>query len=185
MTDKKPVPVIRLLSIVPLLLALSSGAYTDSQLSIDCLLKAYPGFLTEKDGDNLVLADGRRPVSYTHLHEGTVTSYWNPTDLELDYDDLHYFGNGEFGLPFKFDMIVSITYYIFKSDFYSMDEHKMPRVSAHNDHYFEAESEIDVRVEGLVKLTIDTDLWKDITDEAIEKYLEASIDSIDKVSVIE
>jgi hypothetical protein len=118
-------------------------------------------------------------------HEGTITSYWNPTDLGLDYDKLHYFGNGEFGLPFKFDMTVSITYYIFKSDFYSMDEDKMPSVSDHNDHYFEAESEIDVRVEGLVKLTIDTDLLKDITAEAIEDYLEASIDSINKVSVIE
>lgn len=118
-------------------------------------------------------------------HEGIITSYWHPRDLELDYDELHYFGNGEFGLPFKFDMTVSITYYIFKSDFYLMDENKMPSVSDHNDHYFEAESEIDIRVEGLVKLTIDKDYLKDVTAEVIEEYLDASIDSIDTVSVIE
>lgn len=61
----------------------------------------------------------------------------------------------------------------------------MPSVSDHNDHYFEAESEIDIRVEGLVKLTIDKDNLKDVTAEVIEEYLDASIDSIDTVSVIE
>ncbi|UCV19537.1 PIN domain-containing protein [Ferribacterium limneticum] len=118
-------------------------------------------------------------------NEGTITSYWHPTDLALDYDELHYFGNGEFGLPFKFDMTVSITYYIFKSDFYLMDEEKMPSVSDHNDHYFEAESEIDIHVEGLVKLSIDPALVKEVSAEVIEENLEASIDSIDNVTVIE
>lgn len=118
-------------------------------------------------------------------NEGMITSYGEPTELSLDYDDLHYFGNGEFGLPFEFDMTVLITYYIFKSDFYLMDEDKMPSVSDHNDHYFEAESEIDIHVEGLVKLKIDPALLKEISAEVIEENLEASIDSIEKVSVIE
>lgn len=118
-------------------------------------------------------------------NEGMITSYGEPTELSLDYDDLHYFGNGEFGLPFEFDMTVSITYYIFKSDFYLMDEDQMPSVSDHNDHYFEAESEIDIHVEGLVKLKIDPSLLKEISAEVIEENLEASIDTIDKVSVIE
>lgn len=118
-------------------------------------------------------------------NEGMITSYYEPTELELDYDELHYFGNGEFGLPYKFDMTVSITYYIYKSDFYVMNEDKMPSVSDHNDHYFEAESEIDIHVEGLVKLKIDPALLKEISEEVIEENLEASIDSIDKLSVIE
>lgn len=118
-------------------------------------------------------------------NEGMITSYYEPTDLELDYDELHYFGNGEFGLPFEFDMTVSITYYIYKSDFYAMNEDNMPSVSDHNDHYFEAESDIDIHVEGLVKLTIEPAMLKDISAEVIEENLEASIDSIDKVSVNE
>jgi hypothetical protein len=81
MTDRKPVPVIRLLSIAPLLLTLSSGAYSDSEPGIDCLLKAYPGFLLEKDGDNLVLADGRR-LGYGSGSQGTF-------DDRLDHADLH------------------------------------------------------------------------------------------------
>lgn len=82
MTDKKkPVQVIRLLSVVLLMLSLTSGAYSDSEQGIDCLLKAYPGFLIEKDGNNLVLADGH------HLPYGSG-SQGNFED-RLDHADLH------------------------------------------------------------------------------------------------
>lgn len=63
------------------MLTLSSGAYSDSQRGIDCLLKAYPAFLLEKDGDNLVLADGHR-LPYGSGSQGTF-------DDRLDHADLN------------------------------------------------------------------------------------------------
>ena len=81
MTDKKPVPVIRLLSLVLLMLILSSEAYSDSERGIDCLLQAYPGFLIEKDGDNLILADGHR-LPYGSGSQGNFED-------RLDHADLH------------------------------------------------------------------------------------------------
>jgi len=69
------------LSIVPLLLTLSSGAYSASQQGIDCLLQAYPGFLLEKDGDNLVLADGHR-LPYGSGSQGNFED-------RLDHANLH------------------------------------------------------------------------------------------------
>ncbi len=81
MTDKKPVQVIRLLSIVLLMLTVSSGAYPGWEEGIDCLLKAYPGFLIEKDGKNLVLAD-RHHLPYGSGSQGNF-------EYRLDHADLH------------------------------------------------------------------------------------------------
>lgn len=72
---------MRLWSIVPLMLTLSSGAYSDAQQGIDCLLKAYPGFLSGKDGNTLFLADGHR-LPYGSGSQGNF-------EERLDHADLH------------------------------------------------------------------------------------------------
>jgi hypothetical protein len=118
-------------------------------------------------------------------HEATITGGYDPENVELDFDELSYFGQGKFGIPFTFTTTVSIIYYIFKADFYSIDEDRMPSVSYHNDHYFEAQDETEVQVYGIVKLSIDPDALKSISAEVLADGLEISIDSIDKVEVIE
>lgn len=117
-------------------------------------------------------------------HEATISSYYDPKEIELDFSRARYYGNGQFGIPFTLENTVNAIYYIFKSDYYCLDadhEH-VPSISEHNDHYFEAEDEFDVRVSGLVSITINRDKI-DVADIS-ESIVEDSI-QIDEVSEIE
>jgi hypothetical protein len=118
-------------------------------------------------------------------HEGTITMYGEPDDIEPDFDDISYFGSGEFGIPFTFTSQVYITYYIFKADFYSIDESKMPSISDHNDHYYEAEQEVYISASGLLKISIPLGELKNIRSETIEELIDATVDSVDNIELIE
>ena len=117
-------------------------------------------------------------------HEATICSYYDPKEIELDFSRARYYGNGQFGIPFTLENTVNVIYYIFKSDYYCLDaEHEhVPSISEHNDHYFEAEDEYDVRVSGLISITIDRD--KIDIDDISESIVDGTI-QIDEVSEIE
>ncbi len=116
-------------------------------------------------------------------HEATITCHYAPEDIELDFDELSYYGNGEFGLPYTFLATVSITYYIFKADYFALDEDELPSVTEHNDHYYEAEEDREVRVSGLVKLTFATAALESLSAENIDEHIDIEIDSVDEVSL--
>ena len=141
--------------------------------------------LEHKGGDALVWKTVHSPSIPDDNHEATITGYYDPADIDLKFDELNYFGYGEFGLPFTFTAKVSITYYIFKSDYFCLDEKKMPSVSDHNDHYYEAEGDIEVEVSGVVKLSFDPAELKTLTEENIDEHISIDIDSIDDVTVQE
>lgn len=117
-------------------------------------------------------------------HEATVNSYGEPEDIVLEFSDIAYYGNGQFGIPFNLKIIVLADYYIFKSDYYSMNpeiEH-IPSVTDHNDHYFEAEEEFELCINGLVSVSIDRD------NINLEKFSESVIEGgieIDEITGIE
>lgn len=92
-------------------------------------------------------------------NEATINSYGESEDVELCFNDIAYYGNGQFGIPFDLKILVLADYYIFKSDFYCMDPEKehVPYVSDHNKHYFEAEEEFELCISGLVSIEIDRD----------------------------
>lgn len=141
--------------------------------------------ITQKGADKLVWKKVHSNSIPDDNHEGIITGHWNPENIEFDYTEFSYFGQGEFGLPFTFSTTVSITYYIFKSDYFLIDEDKMPAVSDHNDHYYEAESDIEVKVTGLIKLSIAPSALKTIDASSLEDHLSIEIDSIDSVEVVE
>ncbi len=113
-------------------------------------------------------------------NEATIDGYYDAEDIEFDFTELAYYGNGQFGFPFSLKIIVSATYYIFKADYYCMDD--APSVTDHNDHYFEAEDEFEVIVTGTVSISIDRD--KINMDEFSECIDQDSI-AIDEVQSIE
>lgn len=91
-------------------------------------------------------------------HEATINGYNDPEDIELNMEDISYFGNGSFGIPFTASMEVGAYYYLFKADYYAMDAKygdKMPSVTDHNDHYYEAEDTFYVRIHGMVSIDVD------------------------------
>lgn len=135
-------------------------------------------------GEKLVWEKIRSDSIPDDNHEATITSYWNPEDVEFSFADLSYFGAGKFGLPFTCTARVDGTYYIFKSDWYAMDSEKHISISDHNDHYFEAEEEFEVRVWGTLRIEIDPAAIADINTENLEDHATWEIDSIDKIELV-
>lgn len=116
-------------------------------------------------------------------NEATITGFDQPENIELDFDNLHYYGYGEFGLPFGFQATVTITYYIFKGDYNLLDEDNLPSVTDHNNHYYEAEDEISVNVTGMMKISFVPEKVISITAETVEDHIAIEIDSIDSIEV--
>lgn len=110
----------------------------------------------------------------------TIYGWDEPDEIECDFAELAYYGNGYFGMPFMAKMKVSVTYYIYKSDYFSMLE--PPKVSDWNDHYFEAETDVDVIVNGMVSIVVDRDRIVDgcLEDSILEDYI-----GIDEILTVE
>jgi len=120
-------------------------------------------------------------------NEASISGYYDPEGIELNFDYLTYFGSGEFGVPFELKIEVSATYYIFKSDYYALDvggEHT-PSVSDHNDHYFEAEDTFVINVMGTASITVD---WSKFNPDDFSECVDfesIGIDEIEDISLLE
>lgn len=118
-------------------------------------------------------------------HEATIFSYGEAEDIQVDFTRFSYFGSGQFGLPFEFRMIVSVIYCIFKSDFYCLDEKKMPSISDHNDHYYKAEDERSVQVTGTLRISFPPETIKTLTLETVDENITIEINLIEGIEVEE
>jgi hypothetical protein len=135
-----------------------------------------------KVGESIMLKkiDGAAPLD----DEGhaTINGYGDATDLELQWSDFAFFGDGEFGIPFTLEMTVQAYYHIFKADYYAhFGDRRGPSVTDHNDHYYEAEDEFSIVVKGTVGISVIKDKLKDL--ENFEFIDEASIDIVDIDSI--
>lgn len=119
-------------------------------------------------------------------HEAAIQGYCDPEDIELDLNNLSYFGGGEFGLPYSYTSTVTLIYYIYKADYYALHDDFSPSVTDHNDHYFEAEEEREVTVSGMLKIMIPAAVLADVsTEDALDGNVEICIDSVDSVELSE
>lgn len=117
-------------------------------------------------------------------NEATISTYSDPENVQFYFVLFHYFGNGEFGLPFGFATTIYADYYIYKPDYYCLDEKKLPSVSEHNEHYFRAEAEFEVNVSGLMKLTITPEALSNMSAKLLKSDLDFGIDSIYKIDIV-
>ncbi|AYQ56215.1 hypothetical protein MS2017_0472 [Bathymodiolus thermophilus thioautotrophic gill symbiont] len=115
-------------------------------------------------------------------NEATISGYEEVEHIDLDFSEIRYYGNGQFGIPFNLTITVSAYYYIFKSDYYmiSDEEHAPPSVTDHNDHYFEAEDEFKLNVVGLASISLNIN---NINLENISEYITKY--NIDEITDIE
>lgn len=88
-------------------------------------------------------------------HVATISGFYEPEDIKLDMTNLLYYGNGLVGFNFVAKLRVSIYYYIYKADYYCMEDEISPSVTDHNDHYFEAEDDCEIQVTGTITILID------------------------------
>jgi len=123
---------------------------------------------------------------YDDENSAIINGYYDAEDIEINFDDINYYGSGHIGMSFSLKILVSADFYIFKSDYHAMVDYDMkprPSVTDHNDHYYEAEDEFELVVEGVVSLVIDPenivleDLSKSIEDVSIK------IDEINNIKV--
>lgn len=118
-------------------------------------------------------------------NEATITGYYDAENIKFDFPEISYYGNGQFGIPFSLNITVQAYYYIFKQDYYSIDPEtrRLPSISDHNDHYFEAEEEFQLSVSGLVSITLDTNNINldNLSENIIKNSFE--IDEISNITV--
>jgi hypothetical protein len=141
-------------------------------------------FISDNLGESIVWKTFSDPSIPDDNNEATVNSYNEAEDIEFDFDEIGYYGNGQFGIPFSAKIVVLADYYIFKSDYYCMDPERehVPSVTDHNKHYFEAEDEFELCVSGLVSIALDRDNinLEDLSESIIEGSFE-----IDEITNIE
>lgn len=126
-------------------------------------------------------------------NEARISMLDVPSDAGLVWDGAEYYGSGIISIPFEFEMTVLADYYIFKSDWYGIDEKRAASISISeydNKHYFEAEEEFKLSVKGSIAISLD--LSEVAHDENLIESLPTILDSmqieaseIDDVSVIQ
>lgn len=107
-------------------------------------------------------------------NEATVLDVGEAKEIILNLEKLKVNSNYQFIIPFKLKVECLLTYFIFKADYYTIDDAKMESISIDdwNDHYYEAEEYCLLEVEGLVSVNI-------LEDEDI------AIDSLTRIDVVE
>jgi PIN domain len=163
----------------------------DSMETTTALLRQYAekfdeltAYLKRQSGENLVWKTVHSRYIPEDNHEATITGCFDTKDVEFNFEDFYYFGAGKFGLPFSYRTTAFVTYYIFKSDYYCLDEDRMPSVIDHNDHYYQAQEDLDVRVSGVLRISFPLEKVKGLTLDTVEDHIDFEIDSIDEIEVL-
>lgn len=142
--------------------------------------------ISSEIGEALIGKNIHDDFIYDDENSAIINGYYDAEDIEINFDDINYYGSGHIGMSFSLKILVSADFYIFKSDYHAMVDYDMkprPSVTDHNDHYYEAEDEFELVVEGVVSLVIDPenivleDLSKSIEDVSIK------IDEINNIKV--
>lgn len=132
---------------------------TDSVEEYDCTESEISNVISNDVGEKIVWSTFYDELLPGVDKEATITEY-NPVGyVEIDFSEIRYYGNGQFGIPFMLDIVVLADYYIQKAEYSGIHagrEH-MPSVLDHNDRYFEVADEFKLNIHGLVSITIDRD----------------------------
>jgi hypothetical protein len=116
-------------------------------------------------------------------NEATIVSYNEPTDINFTWDEYTYFGDGDYGIPFTFQVEVGISMLIFKADYYCLDEEDTGPISDWNDHYFEMERVADVKVDAIMAININLPVITSVDQEDLKSNFTINIDKINDVSL--
>lgn len=117
--------------------------------------------------------------------EATITSYGEPESTSLTWTELEYYGDGRFTIPFRVSLPVTISFYIYKADYwvFEEDEGYLPSISDHNDHVYEAEAEIKITIEG--RFAFDIIRCEDKKNEFEVDHESGEIDSVLSIETTE
>lgn len=125
--------------------------------------------------------------------EAIISGSYGLDDVEVDWSHPEYYGGGVVGVEFTGVLEATLSYAIFKADYWGMPESQGSRISISdlNDHYFDAEEEYSVRVRGRLVMELDEACLHsddEITQGDLEDAIsdaELSIDAIHELQVVE
>jgi len=121
--------------------------------------------------------------------EAMISGVGNPTDLVLNLNAAVDHGDGLVVIPFSLQTECLLDYAIFKADFYTLPEEKSDRISTSelNRHYYSAEEEYALRVEGRLSVEVDADSLKesDLSKDDLLSILDDGEIKIDAIELIE
>lgn len=104
-------------------------------------------------------------------NEGRVQLVGEPRDTAFRFGDVEYYGDGTLAIPFVTRIECELGYFIFKSDYYVIDDDRAENISIKdwNDHYFAASETYDLNVEGrlMIEFPIEELQRDDLDDESL------------------
>lgn len=120
-------------------------------------------FLESQIGEKILYANiYDLPLSNDIDGEASINSYNNGENIKIDLDNPIHYGDNQIGYNFELEVEVLVDYFVNKSDYYSefyADQNLTSNISVvedWNDHVLHAESDINIKVTGIVSITIDT-----------------------------
>ena len=159
------------------------GIITENLQIFELLIKAEIHiFLIDRTIDSLEIPDDN--------NEATITGVGEPYDIELETEATENNGRDSlFLIRFNLTVECELSYYIFKADYYTIDDEKIDKVSISdwNEHYFRAEESYPLNVEGLISVKCDSRLLELslISNEHLLAFLEKTDISINEITQIE
>lgn len=130
-------------------------------------------------------------------NEATITMYGDNENINLIFTNSTYYGNGQFSIDFTTELAVNAVYYVYKADYYAMDEDDINfSISDHNSHFFEAEDDFNIKINGTISFKLDYKKFdisriEQVDNKNLEDYLssifiskEIQIESINKLDIL-
>lgn len=117
-------------------------------------------------------------------NEGLITTIYGLSDKSINFNEIDFVNEGMFTIPFECEMEVGIEFYIYKQDYFCLDpdDQKYISISDHNDHYFEAEQEFNLRISGNVSGLLAEYTYEDEVDSIFED-IEFELESIESMDI--
>lgn len=119
-------------------------------------------FLESQIGEKILYANIYDiPLSNDIDGEASINSYNNGENIKIDLDNPIHYGDNQIGYNFELEVEVLVDYFVNKSDYYSefyAGQNPASNISVEdwNDHVLHAESDVNIKVTGIVSITIDT-----------------------------
>jgi hypothetical protein len=124
-------------------------------------------------------------------HEATVEYLGNIEELDFHTKQVTYYGSNIFVIPFSVKIEAQLSYFIYKADYWALDDEKTERMSIDdwNDHVYSVDEDYSLGVEGRMSIILNSDILEqsNLSDEDLIQVIEEPeiyINVIDKVSVL-
>src|SRR5262245_45190682 len=105
----------------------------------------------------------------------------SPEHVEFNFEQTDHYGDAEIGIPFTASVDCELNYAIYKGDCYSLPDTEHISIGERNDHYFDADQNYTIDVEGYLTIALDATALEnpDITDEELRDLINDADTSTD------